>query len=188
MPGFGIKSVDKILNAINEAKNTTFDKVISSIGIPLIGKTISKDLANKFASYESFREAVNKGFDFSVFDGYGPEMNKALLTFDYRPLDDIVNDHLTIIYEELKEKETSNSLEGKTFVITGKLKQFKNRDALKAEIEGRGGKVSGSVTKKTDYLINNDTESTTAKNKTAKELSIPIISEENFIKIFDKSN
>ena len=185
MPGFGIKSVDKILNAINEAKNTTFDKVISSIGIPLIGKTISKDLANKFASYESFREAVNKGFDFSVFDGYGPEMNKVLLTFDYRPLDDIVNDHLTIIYEELKEKETSNSLEGKTFVITGKLKQFKNRDALKAEIEGRGGKVSGSVTKKTDYLINNDTESTTAKNKTAKELSIPIISEENFIKIFD---
>ena len=185
MPGFGIKSVDKILNAINEAKNTTFDKVISSIGIPLIGKTISKDLANKFASYESFREAVNKGFDFSVFDGYGPEMNKVLLTFDYRPLDDIVNDHLTIIYEELKEKETSNSLEGKTFVITGKLKQFKNRDALKAEIEGRGGKVSGSVTKKTDYLINNDTESTTAKNKTAKELGIPIISEENFKNLFD---
>ena len=185
MPGFGIKSVDKILNAINEAKNTTFDKVISSIGIPLIGKTISKDLANKFASYESFREAVNKGFDFSVFDGYGPEMNKALLTFDYRPLDDIVNDHLTIIYEELKEKETSNSLEGKTFVITGKLKQFKNRDALKAEIEARGGKVSGSVTKKTDYLINNDTESTTAKNKTAKELGIPIISEENFKNLFD---
>ena len=185
MPGFGVKSVDKILNAIEDAKTTTFDKVISSIGIPLIGKTISKDLASKFASYESFREAIDKNFDFSIFEGYGPEMSKALLTFDYRPLDDIVNDHLTIIYEEPKEEKTSNSLEGKVIVITGKLKQYKNRDALKAAIEAHGGKVSGSVTKNTSYLVNNDVTSTTAKNKTAKELGIPIITEEELIKIFD---
>ena len=184
MPGFGVKSVDKILNAIEDAKTTTFDKVISSIGIPLIGKTISKDLASKFASYESFREAVNKGFDFSVFEGYGPEMSKALLTFDYGLLDDIVTDHLTIIYTESKE-ETSNSLEGKVIVITGKLKHYKNRDALKAEIEAHGGKVSGSVTSKTSYLVNNDVNSTTAKNKTAKELGVPIITEEEIIKFFD---
>ena len=184
MPGFGVKSVDKILNAIEDAKTTTFDKVISSIGIPLIGKTISKDLASKFASYESFREAVNKGFDFSVFEGYGPEMSKALLTFDYGLLDDIVTDHLTIIYTESKE-ETSNSLEGKIIVITGKLKHYKNRDALKAEIEAHGGKVSGSVTSKTSYLVNNDVNSTTAKNKTAKELGVPIITEEEIIKFFD---
>lgn len=185
MQGFGIKSVDKILNAIDEAKITTFDKVISSIGIPLIGKTISKDLASKFASYESFREAIDKNFDFSIFEGYGPEMSKALLTFDYRPLDDIVNDHLTIIYEESKEEKISNSLEGKVIVITGKLKQYKNRDELKAAIEAHGGKVSGSVTKNTSYLVNNDVTSTTAKNKTAKELGIPIITEEELIKIFD---
>lgn len=184
MPGFGVKSVDKILNAIEDAKTTTFDKVISSIGIPLIGKTISKDLASKFASYESFREAVNKGFDFSVFEGYGPEMSKALLTFDYGLLDDIVTDHLTIIYTESKE-ETSNSLEGKVIVITGKLKHYKNRDALKAKIEAHGGKVSGSVTSKTSYLVNNDVNSTTAKNKTAKELGVPIITEEEIIKFFD---
>lgn len=184
MPGFGVKSVDKILNAIEDAKTTTFDKAISSIGIPLIGKTISKDLASKFASYESFREAVNKGFDFSVFEGYGPEMSKALLTFDYGLLDDIVTDHLTIIYTESKE-EISNSLEGKVIVITGKLKHYKNRDALKAEIEVHGGKVSGSVTSKTSYLVNNDVNSTTAKNKTAKELGIPIITEEEIIKFFD---
>lgn len=186
MPGFGVKSVDKILNAIDESKTTTFDKVLSSIGIPLIGKTVAKDLANKFASYESFREAVNKGFDFSVFEGYGPEMNKSLLTFDYRPLDCIVEDHLTILYEQSKkETEISNSLEGKIIVITGKLKTYKNRDALKADIEAHGGKVSGSVTKKTDYLVNNDVTSTTAKNKTAKELGIPIITEEEIIKFFD---
>ena len=185
MPGFGVKSVDKILNAIEDAKTTTFDKVISSIGIPLIGKTISKDLASKFASYESFREAIDKNFDFSIFEGYGPEMSKALLTFDYRPLDDIVNDHLTIIYEEPKEEKTSNSLEGKVIVITGKLKQYKNRDELKAAIEAHGGKVSGSVTKNTSYLVNNDVTSITAKNKTAKELGIPIITEEELIKIFD---
>ena len=185
MPGFGVKSVDKILNAIEDAKTTTFDKVISSIGIPLIGKTISKDLASKFASYESFREAIDKNFDFSIFEGYGPEMSKALLTFDYRPLDDIVNDHLTIIYEEPKEEKTSNSLEGKVIVITGKLKHYKNRDELKTAIEAHGGKVSGSVTKNTSYLVNNDVTSTTAKNKTAKELGIPIITEEELIKIFD---
>ena len=185
MQGFGIKSVDKILNAIDEAKVTTFDKVISSIGIPLIGKTISKDLASKFASYESFREAIDKNFDFSIFEGYGPEMSKALLTFDYRPLDDIVNDHLIIIYEEPKEEKTSNSLKDKVIVITGKLKQYKNRDELKAVIEAHGGKVSGSVTKNTSYLVNNDVTSTTAKNKTAKELGIPIITEEELIKIFD---
>ena len=112
-------------------------------------------------------------------------MRKAFLTFDYRPLDDIVNDHLTIIYEEPKEEKTSNSLEGKVIVITGKLKQYKNRDELKAAIEAHGGKVSGSVTKNTSYLVNNDVTSTTAKNKTAKELGIPIITEEELIKIFD---
>lgn len=182
--GFGEKSVNKIIAAVYAASQTaTLDAVISAAGIPLIGRTVAKDLAKRFKTYENFREHINKGFDFSTLDGYGPEMSKALLTFDYDELDFIVGNYININYpkEETKEK----SLEGITFVITGKLKMYKNRDALKAEIEAHGGKVSGSVTKKTDYLINNDINSTTAKNKTAKDLGIPIITEEDFINFFD---
>ena len=185
-PGFGEKSVNKIISAVYEAsQNASLEAIISAAGIPLIGRTVAKDLAKRFKTYENFRKHINESFDFTQIDGYGPEMTKALLTFNYGEIDFIVGSYMTIAENKEESMEVSNSLEGKTFVITGKLKQFKNRDALKAEIEARGGKVSGSVTKKTDYLINNDTESTTAKNKTAKELGVPIISEENFIKIFD---
>ena len=185
-PGFGEKSVNKIIAAVYAASQTaTLDAVISAAGIPLIGRTVAKDLAKRFKTYENFREHINKGFDFSQLDGYGPEMSKALLTFDYGELDFIVGSYMTIYTPEDKEESKAKSLEGTTFVITGKLKMYKNRDALKAEIEAHGGKVSGSVTKKTDYLINNDINSTTAKNKTAKDLGIPIITEEDFINIFD---
>ena len=185
-PGFGEKSVNKIIAAVYAASQTaTLDAVISAAGIPLIGRTVAKDLAKRFKTYENFREHINKGFDFSQLDGYGPEMSKALLTFDYGELDFIVGSYMKIYVPEDKEESKAKSLEGTTFVITGKLKMYKNRDALKAEIEAHGGKVSGSVTKKTDYLINNDINSTTAKNKTAKELGVPIITEEDFINIFD---
>lgn len=181
--GFGVKSVEKILKAIEESKITTFDKVISAAGIPLIGTTVAKDLAKKFENYDSFRQAIDKGFDFSSFDGYGPEMNKALLSFDYTELDNIVKNHLTITY--FKEEEKEQPLEGRIFVITGKLKNYKNRDELKKIIEAFGGKVAGSVTKKTSYLINNDNTSTTAKNISAQTLGVPILTEEEFIKLFD---
>ena len=185
-PGFGEKSVNKIIAAVYAASQTaTLDAVISAAGIPLIGRTVAKDLAKRFKTYENFREHINKGFDFSQLDGYGPEMSKALLTFDYGELDFIVGSYMKIDVPEDKEESKAKSLEGTTFVITGKLKMYKNRDSLKAEIEAHGGKVSGSVTKKTDYLINNDINSTTAKNKTAKELGVPIITEEDFIQIFD---
>ena len=184
-PGFGEKSVNKIIASVCSAsQTTTLDAVISAVGIPLIGKTIAKDLAKRFKTYKCFREHIDLSFDFSQIDGYGPEMTKALLTFDYSELDYLVNNYLTIVYNDEEEKK-EKSLEGMTIVITGKLKLHKNRDILKSKIEASGGKVSGSVTKKTDYLINNDTESTTAKNKVAKDLGIPIISEEDFIKIFD---
>jgi DNA ligase (NAD+) len=185
-PGFGEKSVNKIIAAVYAASQTaTLDAVISAAGIPLIGRTVAKDLAKRFKTYENFREHINKGFDFSQLDGYGPEMSRALLTFDYSELDFIVGSYMKIYVPEEKEESKAKSLENTTFVITGKLKMYKNRDALKAEIEAHGGKVSGSVTKKTDYLINNDINSTTAKNKTAKELGVPIITEEDFINIFD---
>ena len=186
-PGFGEKSVNKIISSIFTAsQNVSLESVIAAIGIPLIGRTVSKDLAKRFKTYDNFRKHINEGFDFTQIDGYGPEMNKALLTFDYGELDFLVGSYMK--FAEVQEEQITtgnNSLEGKVIVITGKLKQYKNRDELKAVIEAHGGKVSGSVTKNTSYLVNNDVTSTTAKNKTAKELGIPIITEEELIKIFD---
>lgn len=180
LPGFGEKSVEKILNAIEISRHTTLDCVLSSIGIPFVGKTVSKDLANRFKTYEAFRKAIDEGFDFSQINGYGPEITKSLLTFDYGELDGLVKNWLYL--DEVEEETTENKLEGMTFVITGKLTHWKNRDALKAEIEANGGKVTGSVTKNTTYLINNDINSTSAKNKKAQELGVPIIKEEGLIK------
>ena len=180
LPGFGEKSVEKILNAIEISRHTTLDCVLSSIGIPFVGKTISKDLANRFKTYEAFRKAIDEGFDFSQINGYGPEITKSLLTFNYGELDGLVKNWLYL--DEVEEEATENKLEGMTFVITGKLTHWKNRDALKAEIEANGGKVTGSVTKNTTYLINNDINSTSAKNKKAQELGVPIIKEEGLIK------
>lgn len=186
-PGFGEKSVNKIINSIfTTSQNVSLESVIAAIGIPLIGRTVSKDLAKRFKTYDNFRKHINEGFDFTQIDGYGPEMNKALLTFDYNELDFLVGSYMK--FAEVQEEQITtenNSLEGKVIVITGKLKHYKNRDALKAEIEAHGGKVSGSVTSKTSYLVNNDVNSTTAKNKTAKELGVPIITEEEMIKFFD---
>jgi DNA ligase (NAD+) len=112
-------------------------------------------------------------------------MTKALLTFNYEELDFLVENFLIIKEEETKENTNDNALEGLIFVVTGKLKNFKNRDELKAAIEAHGGKVTGSVSGKTNYLINNDTESTSSKNKTAKQLGVQIISEMDFRKLFD---
>ena len=183
LPGFGEKSVEKILNAIEVSRHTTLDCVLSSIGIPFVGKTVSKDLANRFKTYEAFRKAIDEGFDFSQINGYGPEITKSLLTFNYGELDGLVKNWLYL--DEVEEETTENRLEGVTFVITGKLTHWKNRDALKDVIENLGGKVTGSVTKNTDFLINNDINSNSAKNKKAKELEVDIITEEDFIKRFD---
>ena len=182
--GFGTKSVESILKSIEGSKNTILESVISAAGIPLVGRAVAKVLAKEFMSYDAFRAAVRDDkYDFSCLEGFGKEMNKSLKTFDYTELDFIVKNYLTI--EEVSLVDNSDdSLSGKVFVVTGKLKTFKNRSEIKSLIESKGGKVTDSVTSKTNYLINNDKESTTAKNKKAKELNIPIISEEEFIKDF----
>lgn len=184
-PGFGVKSVDNILNAIENSKNAKFASVISAFGIPLIGNTVAKDLAKRFENYAEFRKAIEDDFDFSKLNGYGYEMKCALLNFNYQEMDDVVWNCLNLEYDAATPTTETTSLEGLTFVITGKLKTFKNRDELKAAIESRGGKVASAVSSKTNYLVNNDTESTTSKNKTAKELGIPIIDEEQLRKQFD---
>lgn len=178
--GFGEKSVNNILSAIEESKNCKLENFISALGIPLIGKTVSKELVKYFDNYEDFRNKVDNNYDFADIDGFGPAMDKAIHEYDFSSADFIYYTFLNI--EKPKEEviEGGSSLENMTFVITGKLKSFKNRDELKAAIESKGGKVAGSVSKNTNYLINNDNLSTTAKNKKAQELGIPIITEETF--------
>lgn len=180
-PGFGEKSVDKILNAIEESRNCNLIDFIAALGIPLIGKTVAKQLVQYIDSYEDFRDKIEKGYDFTIIEGFGPAMSNAICDFDYTVADKLAKYHLNII--KTIEEEKTQDLDGKTFVVTGKLKTFKNRDELSAAIAARGGKVVGSISGKTDYLINNDTTSTSAKNKKAQELGIPIISEEEFLKL-----
>ena len=181
--GFGEKSVTNILESIERSKSCALESIISAAGIPLIGRTVARDLAKRFNTYEDFRDAIRNGFDFTKFDGYGYEMHKAISTFNYTELDNIVENYLTI--EKNNDIINVEKLKDLTFCITGKVHIWKNRDELSAEIEKLGGKVTGSVSKNTNYLINNDVNSTSVKNNKAKELGIQIISEEDFKKIFD---
>ena len=179
--GFGVKSVDKILKSIEEHKHTTLDAFISSIGIPFIGKTAAKDLNNHFKTYGDFRTAVkNNNYHFYDLDNFGVEMDNSLKTFNYAEADRI-SKFLIIDTPVVNNDLIKNNLTGKTIVITGKLTKFKNRDELKATIEKHGGKVSSSISKKTSLLINNDFESESSKNKTAKNYGIPIITELDFV-------
>ena len=181
-PGFGVVSVDKILNSIEESKNTTLDAFIASLGIPLIGNTVSKELIKYFKTYDEFRDAVNDDtYHFSTIDGFGPEMDNELKYFDYSEADEIY--HLLNI-KIPEEKEENLKLKDLTFVITGKLKKYKNRAELVDVISKAGGKVASSVSGKTNYLINNDITSNSSKNLTAKKLGVKIITEEDFEKIF----
>ena len=182
-PGFGEKSVTNILMAIQNGSYTNLESVIAAAGIPLIGRTVARELAKIFDTYEAFREAVDGDFDFSTIGGFGYEMNKSLKTFNYNELDNIVNKYLTL---ELKTvNNTNNKLENLTFCITGKVNIFKNRDELSEFIINQGGKAVSSMSAKVDYLINNDVNSTSAKNKKAQELGKPIISEQVFLDMFD---
>ena len=185
LPGFGEKSVSNILGSIDACRNCDLESAIAGIGIPLIGRTVAKDLAKRFATYAAFKENIEGSFDFSTIGGYGYEMNKALKTFNYEELDYIVENYLNI-KEDIKENY-EKKLQNLVFCVTGKVNIWKNRDELSAFIESLGGKVTGSVSKNTNYLINNDVNSTSAKNNKAKELGIPIISEQTFMDNFDIS-
>lgn len=174
LPGFGDKSVSKILDSIDEARNTTLEQILSAIGIPLIGRTMAKDISKRVkGSYDNYRRLVDDSrFTFEEWDGYGVETNNALKNFDYTELDELVKKYLII--KKVEEEKTTDSLAGVTFVITGKLS--KTRDAIKADIEKAGGKVATSVSRKTNYLVCNNPENTTKYNK-AVEFNIPIITE-----------
>lgn len=178
--GFGLTSVNKILSSIEEHKKTTLEAFISAIGIPLIGRATSKELSKYFKNYEEFRKAVDDAdYDFSTLPNFGYEMNNSIKSFDFDEADKI---YKLLFIEEVSQEQQEKNLNGQIIVITGKLNSFKNRNELKEIIESAGGKVTGSVSKKTTILINNDKDSNTAKNKTAKSLGIPILTEEEFNK------
>lgn len=197
--GYGSKSVDKLLKAINDSRKVTFSSFLYACCIPGIGieqsKLIAEYLKNIDDDNNLFRRFVNKiknFYDFTEINGIGPVINQMLYDswvakdiFENNPnspLYKLVNE-LEFI-DDIKPKEAGeNKCQGLTFVITGDVKHYKNRDELKSYIEEQGGKVVGSVSKKTNYLINNDITSNSSKNIKAKELDIPIISEDDFIEL-----
>lgn len=183
-PGFGAKSVEKILNAIDTGANCELHQFIAALGIPLIGSTASKELVKHFETWEKFVEAVESGFAFYALPNFGGEMHNSLVSFNYVEAKLLADHYIHFNIPEVAPALIGESLTGKTFVITGKLTHFKNRDEIKSKIEALGGKVTGSVSKNTSYLINNDVNSASSKNMTAKSLGIPILSESDFIQTF----
>ena len=184
-PGFGVKSVEKILNAIRAGATCELHQFIAALGIPLIGSTASKELTKQFDSWETFVRAAESNYPFYELPNFGGEMFGSIVHFDYSEAKFIANNYIQFKeIAEVVEPVAGSDLTGKTFVITGKLTHFKNRDEIKARIEALGGKVSGSVSKNTNYLINNDVDSASSKNTAAKSLGIPILSENDFIETF----
>lgn len=182
LDGFGKKSVDKLLESIEKSRNTTLDRFIYGLSIPLIGRTASKEIAKFFNyDYEKFR---TDGIvtHYSQIDGFGDNMNQSL--HDYLRKNHMMISTLAdeFIFESKSENSNNVDLSNKTFVITGSLNHHKNRDELVNIIEQLGGKVSGTVSSKTNYLINND-KSNSSKFIKAQELGVKIINEEEFIKL-----
>lgn len=177
-PGFGVRSVDRILQSIEDSKNTSLESFICSLGIPMIGRTASKDILPYITSYEDFRDKAISHWDFSIIEGIGWEKCNAIWHYDYSDANDIYSFMNNITKDE--PEEASQTLEGKVICITGKLVTYKNRSELTSIIESHGGKVTSSVSKNTSYLINNDNTSTSSKNLSAQKLGIPILTEEEF--------
>lgn len=175
--GFGPKSVMNILTAIENAKECELWQFISALSIPLIGSTYAKDIAHRCATWEDFRNTT----DFITWDGFGPETCNALKKFNYGEADYIAKNILHLKNSLINQNNNSENLTGKIFCITGSLTHFKNRDEATAAIEAAGGKVTSSVSKKTNYLVNNDRNSMSSKNVKAQSLNIPIISEDELI-------
>ena len=183
MEGFGQKSFDNLMVSLEKAKETTLAKVIYSLGITGIGLANAKVICKYFDDdIEKIRHADEE--EISAIEGIGPVIAGSMADYfksaeNNQKLDHLLS-HLHLVHEETSAEQV---FAGKTFVITGSVEHFSNRSEAKEFIEARGGKVTGSVTKKTDYLINNDKTSASSKNKKAQELGIPILSEEDFLEL-----
>ncbi len=187
LEGFGQKSCDNLLAAVERSRlNADAVRFLNALSIPQIGLDAAKRLVDAYG-WPGFVQALEQGTDFASVNGLGPERSAAIGNW-------YADEGNRSVFNELLEllrispveavTEVTGTCVGLTFVITGDVHQFKNRDAFKAYVESNGGKVAGSVSKKTSYLVNNDVESTSSKNLKARELGIPILSEEDFIAQF----
>lgn len=188
MDGFGDKSVSKLLTAIEKARDVEAHRLLFALNIPLIGRDVCNRLLSAYQIADLFHTATEATTEdvFATIAGIGPEKSASFVRWmkdkdNYSMLQQLL---VELNISQSSSAPTGNSCEGLTFVITGDVHHYKNRNELKAYIESQGGKVTGSVSKSTSFLINNDVESSSGKNKKAKELSIPIISEEDFIARF----
>ena len=182
MEGFGEKSYANLMDSIEKARNTTLPRLIYGLGIANIGLVNAKMLCRHF-DYDLDALQSAKEEELSDIEGVGDVIAGAFVSYMNNPANKEKIDHLLPeLHLEKPESSTENqNLAGLSFVVTGTLNSFENRNALKEEIEKRGGKVTGSVTSKTECLINNDVTSSSSKNKKAKELNVPILSEEDFL-------
>lgn len=181
MDGFGEKSFDNLMASLEKARHTTLPRLLYSLGIANIGLANAKMICKEF-HYDLEKMVQATAEEISSIEGIGPVIAKTYTEYfsdeeNMRKFRHLLS-HLEL--EEVKQ-ESRLTLDGKQFVITGSVNHFANRAELKEYIEQRGGKVTGSVTSKTDYLINNDVTSNSSKNKKARELEIPILSEEDFL-------
>ncbi len=181
MDGFGEKSYENLMENLEKARTTTLPRVLYSLGIPGIGLANARLICRHFdQDMEQIMGADEE--EVSSIDGIGPVLAQNLTAYFSRPENKELWERLRQQLDIQAEKgPTDNTLEGKTFVITGNLERFANRKELKELIESKGGKVTGTVTGKTDCLINNNAASNSSKNKKARELDIPVISEKEFI-------
>lgn len=200
MDRFGEKSYEKIASAISLGRITDFRHLYYALGIPGSGHEDAKILREKWKSHsekacimELIRMSAPENRQRSMelltsYDGIGASTAEKILTYMHEHCSEILLlvDELFLSEDTPEAEDSVKTIAGLTFVVTGTVEHYKNRDALKKEIEEFGGKVAGSVSKKTDYLINNDSTSTSNKNKKARELGIPIITEEEYLSMIGK--
>lgn len=196
MEGFGIRSYNKLIEAIEKSKKCYMNNFLYGLGINQIGRTASKNISKNFDyDWFKFEESLSESFDFRVLEDFGDKANESIYNWYSNVSKDICAGYhdmcrLSIIMDFQKpdiniNKSNNDKIKGLTFVITGEVEHYKNRKELQEEIEKLGGKVSGSVSAKTNYLINNDVTSTTGKNQNANKLGVKIISEKEFLKMIE---
>ncbi|MBR0352887.1 MAG: NAD-dependent DNA ligase LigA [Oscillospiraceae bacterium] len=186
MDGYGKKSADNLMKAIEKSRSVHPAKLIVALCIPLIGGDAAKRMIAA-CGWKGFLTRLEDGTGFEDIDGIGGERSRAVVQWYAEPSNRAVFEKLLaeLNVEDVEPKAASGgSCAGKVFVITGDVAVFRNRDEFKAYVESQGGKVTGSVSKKTDYLVNNDPASGSSKNVKAAQLGVPLISEEEFISLF----
>lgn len=184
--GFGDKSVDKLLDAIEASKKTTLDKFIYALSIPLIGRSASKTTAKYFDyDYDKFIKAWGvDSFDWTKLDDFGVNMHMEMVKYYLNNYENILDLKKYLTFKKPQTTISSNNLNGKVFCITGSLIHFTNRDEAKEKIEAVGGKVVNNVSTKTDFLVCNEA-SNSSKYKKAQELGVKIISEEKLVNMLN---